>query len=253
MANKTKRAITPIVAEAALKDGYGKEINVDNPKVEGNAEFGSDVTVDGKLKLNSVDDIEISTGSGVNQFPIKSRTDTDITISDITRAQKKGIELRRGNNYLQFLVNPFSSYGSYAYLDFALYKGRYQILPNFNATEVSVVYLLTLPLHSGTFALTSDIPTYYKHFITLTGDTGKMFTLNVTTKDNTVIDSLTDLFTTLGNTDIAGYGTNGTDTYFAVHVGTSSDETTFTKADGTTASLTEAGYTAVADSVTTVS
>lgn len=119
---------------------------------------------------------------------------------------------------------------------------------------------LEIPDDVGTLLDTANIhnyiPTYYRHTITLSKDNAS-FTFTAVTKDNTVIDSLTDLFTKLGNTDIAGFGVNDiNDTkslLTLIHVGTSATDSTFKSVVGETITLATAGFTTVTDSVTTVS
>lgn len=104
-------------------------------------------------------------------------------------------------------------------------------------------------------ALISDIPTYYQHTIILTSSTNPniMFTFTTPKKDNTDINSLTDLISKFGNTSIQGMGSDGTNTLAYLHIGTSATDTYFKTTTNQQVTLANSGFTNVADEVTTIS
>ena len=105
------------------------------------------------------------------------------------------------------------------------------------------------------FAFIEDIPTYYRHTITLTSSTNTniMFTFTTPNKDNTDINSLTDLISKFGNTSIQGMGSDGTNTLAYLHIGTSATDTYFKTTTNQQVTLANSGFTNVADEVTTIS
>lgn len=125
-------------------------------------------------------------------------------------------------------------------------------------------------LGSGNIEVSASTQNIYRHTIQIsslsTASVFDIFTMTVYTKDNTVIDSLTDLFTYLGNTEVAGFGIsrNQTETaidryYFSIHIGTAATDTYFVSVDAKTATpsyetvyISNTSFTYVTDSVTTL-
>lgn len=107
---------------------------------------------------------------------------------------------------------------------------------------------------SDYLALSEDVPSY-RHTITLTSSTNAdiMFTFTTPKKDNTDINSLTDLISKFGNTSIQGMGSDGTNTLAYLHIGTSTTDTYFKTTTNQQVTLANSGFTNVADEVTTIS
>lgn len=105
---------------------------------------------------------------------------------------------------------------------------------------------ITIPSGTGTLSLKEDIPTYYRHFITLkSSDSKYILFFNAYTKDSTQIGSLTDLFGKLGNSDYMCNGKADTLIPYTIHIGTSANDTTIT-GDGT---ISISSFTEVTDKV----
>lgn len=146
-------------------------------------------------------------------------------------------------------LNSFSSYGLELDIDFL--NGDTYIV--FNGDE-SYYVEFRKPSSDTFIAYAEDIPRY-RHTITLTSSTKTniMFTFTTPKKDNTKINSLTDLITNLGNTSIQGMGSDGTNTLAYLHIGTSATDTYFKTTNNQQVTLANSGFTNVADEVTTIS
>ena len=108
---------------------------------------------------------------------------------------------------------------------------------------------ITIPSGTGTLAIKEDIPTYYRHFITLkSSDSKYILFFNAYTKDSTQIGSLTDLFGKLGNSDYMCNGKADTLIPYTIHIGTSANDTTIT-GDGT---ISISSFTEITDKVSAV-
>ncbi len=117
------------------------------------------------------------------------------------------------------------------------------------------VIALSLPKNnSGTIAYTYEVPKY-QHTITLTSTSNPtlMFCFTTLSANNNPIDSLTDLITNLGNTSYQGIGSYQNMTLAYIHIGTTSNDTTFKNTNNQPISLSVIGFTNVADEVTTIS
>lgn len=116
-------------------------------------------------------------------------------------------------------------------------------------TNNGITYIKELMIDSKNF---EDAIKLFRHTIVMTGTANQIFSMTFYAKSNEIIDSLTDLFTVIGNTDVAGYGINGANTFLMIHIDTTSSNTTFLQQDNTSISLAASGLTSVVDYVTLV-
>lgn len=214
---------------------------------EGNATFGKNVEVDGKLTLNSADDLvdkdgnDLITAQSIDTSKFVT-TDTEQTISGTkTFAQDTELRFAYSNYYCAIKYRAIDGrFPSFSILgndnihewyfnsrpgngSFGIYDttGNTVVMSmgHLESSDQNYVFSdkygrIIIPNTSGTFALTSDIPTYYRHTISITGGTTQSpikayFTLVDKNSANITADNL---YTRLSGESIAVSGIYGSGT-----------------------------------------
>lgn len=225
MANQSKRAVTNILADMALKDSKGAVIDVDNPKVKGNAEFDNDVNIAGELKLTAIDNVKFTSNEVINALPIYYSYEGEIDKERPAIMWYRNPELPSDNGLVFFaglnnqgylMLADDSDGGDEVQAEDDSFYIKWQ--PNLHVEDE---YEVHLPRKNGTLAVVSDIPTYYKHFITLRGHgTDYILCFNAYSKSDTPVNNEDTLFLLFKNSTYMCNGKYNTLIPYSIHLGT---------------------------------
>lgn len=191
------------------------------------------------------------------EYTYLSNTDSRITFHIDELAIKKPyayVQLNTSSSFFGLTIGVKNLRGRGASMTL---HGNDKTLLQFSSNYMDENYAINLSLPKdklGTLAYTYEVPKY-QHTITLTSTSNPtlMFCFTTLSSNNNPIDSLTDLITNLANTSYQGIGSYQNMTLAYIHIGTTSNDTTFKNTNNQPISLSVIGFTNVADEVTTIS
>ena len=244
-----------------------------NVVCEPNAEFGADVEVDGKLRINSAKDLVTKDGTSFGGGGLPSpwvANENVLGYEDTENQVVIGFLVEGGNLYGYqnkqagevSYVSPVAS-GSpniFVYLNVNTQVESSVLLPDDFMTKSQEINLGDINTNKAEIA--KKQATLYRHTIDIAaGGLGLHTYVTALSEKNTVIDSIQDLVTVFGNTKLMATGAHGTDNEATVllEVGTSLTDTYVHTNHGTKMSLSnwanygpDENYLVITDSVTAV-
>lgn len=296
-------AITTTTNSFNQKAVFHNDVDFSGNKVT----IGKDLEVDGKIQVNSKEDIIDKDGNKIIDIDLSNYVtlDTKQTITanktigsyhtlkflDTSGDEALSIQGSLFTGQAEFMTfrRPIRSYnqpldnGGVIYINktagsLDIYQDKvtsnrhtvytYNGVTLTNHTDFKFIYSshnLSLPTLTSNEIIatqayvTSNIPAYYRHSITIKFGTSGELHFTAQSKSNTIVDSLQDAITLFGNTDITCMGVTKSG-YIAimVHIGTSSTdslvyEITTNGGSAVTQSLGTLGFTEIGDSVTAIS
>lgn len=216
--------------------------------IEGKLTCGSDVEVDGKVKINSAKDLVTkdgtSIGGGDDIFEISlsrlgDEMKTTLTADEIAKYKASSLVFIRDDEGMGSISLLRSDGGDaqVGYSNHSLFTFLGNLTDNVYSIQIELIDLRKYALKTD---LNAKQATLYRHTVTFS-ESGLGYTNRFTaySEKNTPIDSIQDLITVFGNTELMCTGTieAGSNPCVGINVGTTADTILFLGLAGATQKL----------------
>lgn len=222
---------------------------------EGNLTVGKNLEVDGKLTINSADDLVIKDGSSFGGGSGNSITNGAVTAEVYSSSGRDYFRVTQNDKSFFYVRNGDETIPTILSLARVFNNNLYYT--NISKRDLLTSISLVLPAKSGTLALLDDIQRF-QHSVTMKFGTNGEIRFTAISSKNLVIDSIQDLIDVFGNTSIACSGVTKANTIATmISIGTNPLAIVIYEipiAGGTAVSDSHItlGFTEISDSVTTI-